>query len=55
MGTRGVNQDITERKLLEERLRESQKLEGIGRLAGGMAHEFNNILAASAQDVEPRS
>jgi len=46
VSTRGVNQDITERKRLEERLRQSSKLEGIGRLAGGMAHEFNTILAA---------
>ena len=52
VGTRGVNQDITERKLLEERLRESQKLEGIGRLAGGMAHEFNNILAAMMMNLD---
>jgi two-component system, cell cycle sensor histidine kinase and response regulator CckA len=41
-----VQGDITERKRLEERLRQSQKMEGIGHLAGGIAHEFNNILAA---------
>lgn len=39
-------QDITERKQLEERNRQSQKMAAIGRLAGGMAHEFNNILAS---------
>lgn len=51
-GYRGIDRDISDRKKLEDELRQAHKMESIGIMAGGIAHDFNNILGIIVGNAE---
>jgi PAS domain S-box-containing protein len=52
LGFAKITRDITERREMERRLAQAQKMEAIGQLTGGIAHDFNNLLQAVSSNLE---